>query len=102
MTAGEGGVWYKCDECGHIVMPKNRLFECPCPKCYELNPDSLRESASPNPKAHQRKLRTLPTLPISLGFVVVDADLEKREIVQKGHTGVSEPELTVILGGVLN
>jgi predicted RNA-binding Zn-ribbon protein involved in translation (DUF1610 family) len=36
MTEGERGVWYQCDNCGHVVMPKNQLFTCPCLKCFEL------------------------------------------------------------------
>ncbi len=38
MAEGEGGVWFKCDRCGHIVMPGNKLFEWPCLKCYDLRP----------------------------------------------------------------
>ena len=38
MTIGENGDWYKCDTCGHIVMPRNNLFECPCLNCYTADP----------------------------------------------------------------
>ena len=38
MTEGKNGEWYKCDRCGHVVMPRNKLFQCPCLKCYELEP----------------------------------------------------------------
>jgi hypothetical protein len=49
MTKGEGGERYKCDSCGHIVMPYNKLFECPCLKCFELNPESLKRKRRPKP-----------------------------------------------------
>jgi len=43
MSKGKGGVWYKCDRCGHIVMPENKLFECPCLKCFELLPPDPKQ-----------------------------------------------------------
>jgi predicted RNA-binding Zn-ribbon protein involved in translation (DUF1610 family) len=35
MTRGEHGDWYQCESCGHILMPRNKLFECGCPGCDE-------------------------------------------------------------------
>jgi hypothetical protein len=38
MMSWSGGDWYMCARCGHVVLPKNKLFQCPCLKCYELEP----------------------------------------------------------------
>jgi len=27
---------YICDKCGHITLPRNRQYECRCPKCERL------------------------------------------------------------------
>ena len=36
MTERDGGVWFRCSQCGHVVMPKERLFQCSCLKCFDL------------------------------------------------------------------
>lgn len=36
MTERDGGVWFRCSQCGHIVMPEERLFKCSCLKCFDL------------------------------------------------------------------
>jgi len=36
MTERDGGEWFRCSQCGHIVMPKEKRFKCSCPKCYDL------------------------------------------------------------------
>jgi hypothetical protein len=33
MTERDGGAWSRCSQCGHIVMPKERLLQCSCLKC---------------------------------------------------------------------
>ncbi len=42
MAVGKGGDWYQCENCNHVSMPQNRLFECPCLNCYELGHHSLK------------------------------------------------------------
>jgi hypothetical protein len=36
MTERDREVWFRCSQCGHIVMPKERLFQCSCLKCFDL------------------------------------------------------------------
>ena len=50
MTTSEGGDWFKCDRCGHIAIPRNTLFECPCLKCYELRPPDPKQ-VRPRPRS---------------------------------------------------
>jgi len=27
---------FVCEKCGHIAVPTNPTYECPCPKCKQL------------------------------------------------------------------
>ena len=29
--------WYVCEECGHMVIPDDPDFKCPCKNCLELH-----------------------------------------------------------------
>ena len=33
MMIPESGDGYLCNQCGHMVLPSNPLFECACKKC---------------------------------------------------------------------
>jgi hypothetical protein len=33
MTIAESGDGHMCNQCGHMVLPSNTLFECACKKC---------------------------------------------------------------------
>lgn len=33
----KGSISYKCAHCGHVSMPDNPLFKCPCLRCRELD-----------------------------------------------------------------
>ena len=47
MNERAGGAWFRCSRCGHIVMPKERLFKCSCLKCFDLR--SSKSELSQNP-----------------------------------------------------
>lgn len=31
-----GGDWFICEQCGHLGLPTNPLFECTCGKCVRV------------------------------------------------------------------
>ena len=54
MTKGEGGDSYKCDCCGHAVVPRNEFFECACGKCSERQVFDLKRSRTRGVKSTTR------------------------------------------------
>ncbi len=36
MVARDSDQWFTCENCGHLVMPKNPDFKCVCAKCATL------------------------------------------------------------------
>jgi hypothetical protein len=54
MTAMEGGQWFQCDRCAHMVTLTDSLFRCPCLKCFDLQPRPTRSSRPPALIANQR------------------------------------------------
>ncbi len=36
IAQGDGGEWYMCVRCGHLIMRTNPSFECTCAKCVSL------------------------------------------------------------------
>ena len=36
MTEEEGGLWFKCAQCGHVVNLGSLLIKCTCANCFAL------------------------------------------------------------------
>jgi hypothetical protein len=36
--------WFLCPRCGHVVVPENSLYRCPCSRCIDLRLPSTSPS----------------------------------------------------------
>src|SRR6266566_664184 len=51
IVRGDHGEWRMCVRCGHLTMPANPSFKCPCAKCVKLTSVLLQRSR-PRPSRH--------------------------------------------------